>query len=163
MSSASSSWSGPVRIVLVASLGLNLFFLGWLVGGVFGPAHRGLRPPPPPLPPLHLMADRLRGTMSADGMAKIDALIRDLDTRFVQRISATERSRTRIKELLAAPDFDAAAFASALAEFHAETETDRADVDRRITDVIARLSPDDRRKLADVTLAFRPGDRPGPR
>ena len=109
------------------------------------------------------MADRLRGTMSEDGMAKIDALIRDLDTRFAQRISATERSRTRIKGLLAAPDFDSAAFASALAEFHAESESDRADVDRRIADVVSRLSAEDRRKLADVTLAFRPGDRSGPR
>jgi uncharacterized membrane protein len=163
MSLFPSSASGLVRIGLVASLGVNLFFLGWLAGGVVGPDRGRPGPPPPPLPPLHLMADRLRGSLSPGGMAKIEALIRELDDRFARRISDTEQSRARIKALLGEESFDPAGFVAALGEVHAETGRDRAEVDQRIADVIAQLSIDDRRKLAAVNVAFPPRGPAGPR
>jgi uncharacterized membrane protein len=158
--------SGQIRTALIASLGLNLFFVGWLVGGMFGPGRGGYGPPPLPLPPLHLMAERLRGSLSDEGMAKIEALIQELDSRFARRISATEQARSRIKSQLAAEPFNADAFADALAAMHVDGEKDRAMIDRRIAEVFAALSPQDRRKVSDVTLTFPPpgrGPGPGPR
>jgi uncharacterized membrane protein len=158
-----STRPGWGRIALIASFGMNLFFMGLFVGGQLGPGRVGYGPPPPPLPPLHLMADRLRGTLSEEGLAKIEALIGELDSRFARRISAVEQPRQRIKSLLTAESFDAAAFAAALGDISIEAEKDRADVNRRIAEVMSQLSRQDRTRLGEVTLSFPPPGRgPGP-
>lgn len=151
------------RIALIASLGMNLFFMGLFVGGLLGAGGFGYGPPPPPLPPLHLMADRLKGSLSDEGFAKIEALIGELDARFARKISATEQPRQRIKSLLVAEPFDAAAFAAALGEMSVEIDLDRTDINRRIAEVMSQLSRQDRTRVGDATLTFPPPGRgPGP-
>lgn len=159
-----SRLSGWGRSALFASLGLNLFFAGWLIGARTIPW--GFGPPPSPM---QRVSERLRYSLSEDGFRIVNDVLRQLETDIARHFRTTAPLRDAVKDALAADKFDQAAFAAALADLNAEVARHSAQLNIRIADVVARLSAEDRRRLAELTIPpppLGPGflfpDRPGP-
>jgi uncharacterized membrane protein len=153
------------RAALVVSLGLNLFFAGWLFGVWASPWRYG----PPPPGPMQRLSERLRHSLSEDGYRIVNDVIRDFDADNARHFRDTAPLRDAVKTALAAKDFDRAAFASTLADLNAEVARHSAQLNVRIADAMAKLSSDDRQRIAELTLPpppLGPGflfpDRPPP-
>lgn len=148
-----SRWgaSALIRLALVASLGLNLFFAGYWIGSTLNPTFQ----PPWPKPgrgPLHMIAERLRAKLSADGMSKIDKLVDDIEAHMRASMAATEPARQKLKASVAASPFEPEAFIAALGELSAGRTKRDEEAGRRIARTIAELTPEDRKVLADFIL-----------
>lgn len=139
--------------LLLASLGLNLFFAGWLAGSGFRP-----HPPPPPMGGRFGMLERqLEGRLSPDGMAKVDAMLRDIDAGMRTQSDAGEILRRQLRMILVAEQFNGDNFVRVLDALNAQREKFDKDVARRVVDVMASLSPRDRTIFADAVLSMPPG------
>jgi uncharacterized membrane protein len=156
------------RVVLIASLGLNLFFAGWLVGARVVPW--GFGPPPGPM---QRMSEDLRRTLSDEGFKIISRLVHELETNRARQFDGTGPQRDKFKAALTAEPFDRDALAKVLNDLNAEISRHRAELDGGIVDAVARLTPEDRRRLAELPLPppppgsgfgpnFLPMDRPPP-
>jgi uncharacterized membrane protein len=139
--------SGWGRSILFASLGLNLFFAGWMVGARGVPW--GFGPPPGPM---QRVSERLRHSISDDGFRIVSDVLRQVDADNARHFRETAALRDAVKDRLAVDDFDKAAFAAALADLNAEVARHSAQLNVRIADVVARLSAEDRRRLAELTI-----------
>jgi uncharacterized membrane protein len=142
------------RSLLVASLGLNLFFAGWLVGARVVPW--GFGPPPDPM---RQISEHLRRTLSDEGFRAVDQLIGMLDRRRERDFDRMGELRGRLKQLLTQATFDRDAFSQVFKDMNAEMAGGRAEIDELIVDTVARLSPEDRRRLSELPL---PPPPPGP-
>jgi uncharacterized membrane protein len=160
---------------LLISIGFNLFIAGWWVGSMMmmRPGMDGRWPGlpfggPPPRPPpddrgrqerpspMTMLQRRLEGRLSAEGMRDVTGLLETIDSQFTRRLEASTERRNRAREILAAENFDADAFAKALMDLQAQRSTQDAELTRHIVDVIRRLSGADRKTLADVTVFIPP-------
>lgn len=133
-----SSW---LPIVLLVSLGANLFLAGWLLGG------RSLRPPPPP--PDHFN-DQIHERLSSDGAKVMQTAFDAIRRRFETHAREGRALRDRQMSLLQAEPFDADAYVRALQDSRVARERDRVLADQEIARAIALLSPDDRHQLAAI-------------
>jgi uncharacterized membrane protein len=157
-----------IRIGLVASLGLNLFFAGWLVGARVVPW--GFGPPPGPM---QRMSEDLRRSLSDDGFKIISGLVRELESSRTRQFDRTGPQRDKFKTALTAEPFDRDAFAKVLNDLNTDISRRRAELDNEIVNAVARLTLEDRRRLAELPLPppppgggfgpnFLPIDRPPP-
>lgn len=143
--------------VVVVSLGINLFLAGSWVGTLVRP---GGWPPPPGPRPLQNLAHDLQGRVAPDSLAKVEALIGEVDRRIRSGPADPHRLEEQVRGLLGADTFDAATFIRAVDQFiTARTENDRA-IAQRIAEVVAGMPVADRKVLAEVVL--RPRGPPGP-
>jgi hypothetical protein len=143
--------------VMLVSLGINLFLAGSWVGTLMRP---GGWPPPPRPGPLQSVAHDLQGRITPDSMAKVEALIAEIDRRIRSGPADPGRLEEQVRNLLRADGFDAATFTGTVDQFiTTRTENDRA-IARRIAEVVAGMPVADRKVLADVVL--RPRGPPGP-
>lgn len=151
-----SNW---VKIALLASLGLNLFFAGWWAGdlsrAVIGHGH-GPRPNP-----MQDLTERLHGKLSAAGMAKVEALAHEIDQSFDRRREDPRQFRDRLKPIIAAEQFDPAGFDQVIDKEITRRAAFETGIARRIGEVLNELSPADRKVLVDMVLD-RPPPPPGP-
>lgn len=166
-----------IGIALMASVGVNVFAAGWWFGTAVRPAmnnvgfNRGPGPggpggawpgPPPGSPPgagfspMQMLANHLQGRLSPDGMAQIESLLKDFDTHFMQRMGTSAPLRERAKQVLVAEPFDVEAFSKTFLDLQAQRTRNDAELARRIVDVMAKLSHEDRKVLAEVTLFLPP-------
>lgn len=173
MSDQQSSARTAVRrfapVLLLASIGLNLFFIGWLAGSGFRPHHlfftdwlagSGFRPhpPPPPMGGHFVMLERdLEGRLSPEGMAKVGALLRDIDAGMRSQFDASETLRRQLHAILVAEQFDGDGFIRAVEALNAGRAKLDGDVARRVTEVMASLSARDRAIFANALLSMPPG------
>jgi uncharacterized membrane protein len=146
--------SSLLSMALFLSLGVNLFVAGWLVGGRSG--HFG----PPPPGPMDRFGDEISMSLSADGAQIMRKAFDDVRRRFAAHSEAMRASRDRLTALLKAEPFSAADYTTASQEARTERDSDRAEADQEIATAIARLSPDDRRRLADLRQHNGPGGGP---
>lgn len=138
----------PTGKWLVASLALNLFLAGLVVGSLMV---WNWRPPgPPPRPPFQMMLHEASGKLSPEGLKKLSELADELETDFRKTMDGAEKQRATIRDALLREPFDPAAFAVALDDMFASFSQKRANTNRRFAEVIATLSPADRRQLATV-------------
>lgn len=172
-----------IGIALMASVGVNVFVAGWWFGTAVRPAMNGVwfeRGPGPgpgpgpggpggpwPGPPpgagqgvvvsrMQMLANRLQGRLSPDGMAQVESLLKDIDTHFMQRMGTSAPLRERAKQILVAEPFDAEAFSKIFLDLQAQRTKSDAELARRIVDVIAKLPQEDRKVLAEITLFLPP-------
>ena len=136
------------KFVLVASLVLNVFLLGAIVGGAYQWfAARGANAP--------LLAQQrtaLRFAAQTLPAERQEAFIDGLkNARRDGRQFAREgrEGRREVLRLLAAPQFDRAALDAALARTRAADSSLRALVEGSVADFAATLSPEERIKFAD--------------
>ncbi|WP_146604458.1 periplasmic heavy metal sensor, partial [Rhodoplanes roseus] len=148
---AGNGWmgrSGGLRIVLFVSLGVNLFLAGSWVGTLMRPGW----PPPPPPRPMQEIARELQGRIAPDSMAKVEALMGEIDTRIRSGPGDPRRMDDRLRELLSADRFDVEAFTTTVDRFlSARSENDKV-IAKRIAEVVVDFSPADRKVLAEVVL-----------
>lgn len=163
-----------VWTALLISIGFNLFIAGWWVGSMMmRPGIEGRWPGPPfggppagPHPddrgpqarpsPVAMLQRRLEGRLSAEGMRDVARLLEMVDSQVTRRLEASAEPRNRAREILAAENFDADAFAKVLMDLQTQRSTEEAELTRRTVDVIRRLSGADRKALADVTVFIPP-------
>lgn len=80
--------------------------------------------------------------------------------RFVDHAKEAHESRERLTEILNADRFDPAEYMAASKAVRLEHDNDREAADEELVRAIAQLSPDDRRKLAEIRH-HPPGPGPG--
>ena len=134
---------------LGASLILNLALIGFLIGAAFGPPSPWAR----------------RGFDPTDGLARMTRFLgeerrRDLlDGQKRREIGASfrelRRTQRAIHEALAAEPFDREALAATLAQFREQFAANQTLSHAALADLIARLTPEERRRFARQRFARR--------
>jgi len=154
MATMSASWSRDrsSRFLLLASLALNLFFLGLVGAGAL--RHFWHPGPPAALEPSRTAAeriDRLAATLPSDDAEKLRAEFRRRETTLEATHAAYRKAQDTIRAAIRAEPFDIEAVRSAMAE----TRGARQALDLALHDVIAnaaaQMSVAGRNKLADWT------------
>jgi len=150
-----------LRSLLVASLALNLFLAGafashW-AGRLFGPGGFGPPGPPPgpapfapPPPPV------LRSLLAETDRPVLDAVKAEHDPAVRAAFREMEGARARVRQALQAEPFDAAALSAAFADLRRQEEAVASAVQAMLTDLLGRLEPAARRRIAEAW------ERPGP-
>ncbi|CAE6719555.1 periplasmic heavy metal sensor [Paraburkholderia haematera] len=136
------------KIVLVASLVLNVFLLGAICGGAYQwfAAHGAM------IPMLGQQRTALRFAAETLPPERQKAFVDGLkNARREGRQFAREgrEGRHEVLRLLAAPQFDRAALDAALARTRAADSSLRAQVEGSVADFAATLSPEERVEFAD--------------
>lgn len=148
--------SNLLSMLLLGSLAANLFLAGWLLGSHSG--RHGFGPPPPP-PFDHFFNDQIRLSLSPDGVKIMEAAFETIRKRFVDHASEERSVRDRLTDVMKADQFSPSDYIAASKAARAVRDSDRQAADEEIARAIARLSPDDRRKLAEIRQHAGP---PGP-
>lgn len=140
--------------ILLVSLGLNLFFLGWLAGSGFRP--HGL-PPPPMGGPFRSLERQLAGRLSPEGMTKVGDLLHELEAGMREQFDAGDAVRRQLHSILTAETFSRDDFIRTIGVLTAgRTKFDNESA-QRVADVVAKLSARDRAAFADAVLSIPPG------
>jgi len=132
-------------LVLIVSIGANLFFAGWILGDRSAFA---LREPPPPGP----FAAHVSAALSPQGAEIMRATFSKMRERFEANFDEIRAEHARKEKLLSADPFDRAAFLAEIKAERAERADDEAEANEIFSDGIAQLSLEDRRKLATLRL-----------
>lgn len=150
--SESSNKSKWLVIALVASLALNVFAIGAIAARMAGWHHfeRFNRMG------FGAMADQ----MSDEGRSRLKSAMKahrgEAGAVFGQIRESIERSR----EILKAPEFDAAAYAQALSDIRRHSDDAQAIIQKAFMEVVTELSPEDRAALAHANISpFHPPRR----
>lgn len=136
---------------LVASLALNLFLAGWIVGAWTRP------PPPPPF----ALAERLKQSLSPAGRARVAAELDQLDTAMVDTFARFETARHGIAAVIGRADFDAEALRATLSALSDVRGADERRITDRLVALLAQLDGADRARVAAALLGP-PGPPPRP-
>jgi uncharacterized membrane protein len=130
---------------LIASVGANLFFSGWLLGDHSANA---LRLPPPPRP----FAAHLSSALSPQGAEIMRVTFGKMRERFEANFDEIRAEHARKEKLLSADPFDRPAFLAELKAERDERADDEAEANEIFSSGLAQLSLEDRRKLAALRL-----------
>jgi uncharacterized membrane protein len=139
---------GLLPLTLIVSVGVNVFVAGWLLGdraGRFGPP-----PQPPPPRSLQPFLDSLEDRLSPEGVRIMDTMVRGFQDRGVRHFRRFEDLGERMQQALVGETFDRAGFLAAAGELSAEQIADRSEVAEQIAGAIDKLSPEDRKYLAEM-------------
>jgi hypothetical protein len=143
-----------LSILLLLSLGANFFAAGWLLGGHFVRPRQGI--------PIHQYGEQIKAALSGDGALIMQNAFENIHRRFAAHSAAGRSTRDRLSAVLTTEPFSAADYLAVSRESLKEREDDRSLADEEVAAAIARLSPDDRRRLAELRSRRRPdGTAPG--
>jgi len=133
-----------VKIALVASLLVNIFLIGALIGGATSIHHRNARTIGPP-------SMRIAGTeLPRDERRAFRRALRSARAAAKPQIEASRAAREHAAYLLEQRVFDRSALDKALADSRAADFAVRAQVEAAATTFIANLTPADRMRLAEA-------------
>ncbi len=137
-------------LVLLISLGLNLFLAGILIGkhiGTLSEPKFDHRPPPPKPAKLRWMIQSL----PAESREKIRPLMREYRQLIEPQLRSVRQARRVVHQQLTAPDFNAKALSEALAKLSKE----RAEADKIknsvLVNIASQLGEEDRHRLSEAT------------
>lgn len=138
---------------LGASLILNLALIGFLIGAAFGPpspwARRGFDPTDGLARMTRFLGEeRRRDLLDGQKRREIGASLREL-----------RRTQRAIYEALAAEPFDREALAATLAQFREQFAANQTLSHAALADVVAQLTPEERRRFARQRFARRQNAR----
>jgi len=131
--------------LLIASLGANLFFAGWILGGSSIHAWRGPSGP-------GAFDERLRESLSQQGAIIMKRALTQVRQQFEAHFADVKSARQRTEKLLSTEPFDRAAFLAENKTERAARAIDQTKADEILADAIAQLSAEDRRSLAAMRL-----------
>ncbi|KRB48930.1 periplasmic heavy metal sensor [Phenylobacterium sp. Root700] len=147
--------SRRTQIVLFVSLALNLFLIGGVVGGlVVGQRLRSDRPPP--MARMNQPVWAAAEALSPEQARAYRTMLRGEGMEARANMRQMREARTQAWGTLGAEPFDPALSKHKLAEIRSREAATRGEIDARIVDFAAGLTPGERRKLAKA-LAERPG------
>jgi uncharacterized membrane protein len=147
------SLSPRMRILVIASLALNVFGIGAIAadtlmdqdgrGGLFGhcrpPRFMGLPSP-----------RELREVLPDDGQAKLNALMEANKPQFRQRLEALFTARQQVADAVRAEPFDRARLETAFAVLRDREAAMAAGAQNWLADFVAQLDPESRAKVAEL-------------
>jgi uncharacterized membrane protein len=136
--------------LLIASVGANFLFAGWILGDHSAYAWRGR-------PDAGLFAEHVRATLSPQGAQIMKATFAKLRERFEANFDEVRAAHEHKEKLLSADTFDKVAFLAELKAERAERADDEIEANEIFSDGIAQLSAEDRRKLGAMRLPPRFG------
>ena len=147
---AASGWQrfNLLAVCLLASLAANLFLAGWLLGS--HSIRHGFGPPPSSPPFDRSFNDQIRMSLSPDGAKIMEQAFETIRKHFADRSAEAKSARERLTDAMKADQFNVSDYIAASKAARAERDSDRLAADEEIARAIARLSPDDRRKLAEI-------------
>jgi uncharacterized membrane protein len=96
------------------------------------------------------MVEEAAGKVSPEGLKKLSDLANELEARFRNEVERTGEFRAKVHAELEREPFDVAAFTRALDALNAEFGRGRSEANRRFAEVIASLSPQDRKALTSI-------------
>lgn len=139
------AWLGSTRgltVLLLLSLGANLFLGGLLAGRITGEVAHGSQ-----------TRRSIQAMLAALPAAKRELVRREIDAAMPQvrrAFAALQKARAALAEQLARSSLDVAAVERGFAEVQAHTDAIRAELQRAITRALPALTEEERRALAQV-------------
>lgn len=97
-----------------------------------------------------MMVQEASGRVSPEGLEKLRTLADELEERFRNGMSKVGSLRDHMREELVRDPFDIVAFTKALDDLNIAFVEDRSTANKRFAEVIATLSLEDRKHLANV-------------
>jgi Spy/CpxP family protein refolding chaperone len=153
-------WSRRLRILLVASLAVNLFFIAivaaWAIAGPgylrgmmgFGQPHSRLLGMPSP--------KQLRVVLDDQGDQILENMLESRRDAFHAKLEGLFEARTALAQAVAAEPFDQAKIEAALAVLREREAVLHAGAQDMILELTSQLSPDQRAKVAGL---LKPNER----
>ncbi len=89
-------------------------------------------------------------SLSPDGAKIMEQAFETIRKHFADRSAEAKSARERLTDAMKADQFNVSDYIAASKAARAERDSDRQAADEEIARAIARLSPDDRRKLAEI-------------
>lgn len=151
----SAGWqrSNVLAVCLFASLAVNLFLSGWLLGR-HSLSHGSGPFAPPPFD--RFFDDQIRMSLSPEGVKIMEEAFGTIRMRFANHSSDAQSARERMMEVIKADRFSPSDYIAAAKAARIERDSDRLAADEEIARAVARLSLDDRKKLAEIRLRSGP-------
>lgn len=137
-------------IVLVISLGINLFLGGIVVGKYFGNISEPRFSHPAP-PPMRLKIPWMIESLSEEGQAKVRPLMRKHRQQIKHKMHRSRQTRHQVHQLLTAPDFNADALSEALAKLSQQRVEAQKTMHAFLVKIASQLSEEDRQRLSEAT------------
>lgn len=138
----------------IASVALNLFLVGVIVGPMMGPHDGGFGPEgrnnmPPPQGPSFMLEQAARDLLPEDAQ-KVRAIFKEERQGFQTRHENLHNVVHNLAEILRQDKPDITALHTAMKEAHAFGENMHASMDHALERVATEISPEGRKKIADV-------------
>jgi len=139
-----------VSVALFASLAVNLFLGGLMMGRWLDPRHHGGPP--------HMERDRppegsapgwLRRAVGPEGAPALEQAWRAKSSEIEPLRAASDRARAAVVEALEATPYDPAAYATALSAYRDAMNRMRMAVDGFMVDIVGQLTPEQRLRLVE--------------
>ena len=136
-----------VGIVLLGSLTINLFLSGWLVGHWLNPliqqggGHHG---------PMMIRFHWLVQSLSAESQKKVLPLLQEHQQRTKPQFQRVQQARQMVYQQLMAPDFNAAALSSALANLQQQVGQMQQMMQADLVKLASQLTVEERRQLVKL-------------
>jgi uncharacterized membrane protein len=138
-----SSRSRWLVIVLLASLGVNLFFAGrFSARHTFGP------PPPDPATMLPHLIDDLASVLAEPDTNVLRQVFRSHEAEIRARSAAVRRAHDSVRDALDHEPFEEATLLAALDDVKAKDEALREVMQQAMIETATKISPEARHKLA---------------
>lgn len=158
-----------IRTALLASVGLNLFLAGTIVPRWLGPKpphgeKMVMMGPDSPGGPLFAMRRMIDDLPAEDAKILKDHFGSDME-KFADKAKSFRDRIDRLRDLMRADPFDGAALRAELESTAAERQAMERDQTDAIIGVLGKLSPEGRRRLADIRpprMMHGPGMPPPP-
>ncbi len=149
-----------LRLLVVASLALNLFLGGILAGGWIEDWRRGPEARPGRPAPLHFRFGRIIEHLPPGDAKLAHALMGQHREAMRVQIQALRQARKEVREVLVAETFDRARFETALRALRSHASASRAAMHRATAELAEQISAEGRRALAQGMHRRRRPGRP---
>ena len=140
MTAAPQSGRRGGRILLVASLVVNLLLIGFLVGHTVHPPWHERGGP--------LTIERVTGALPPEVRDAVRASLRERRPQIAERMAAVRQARADVRSAIEAEPFDATRLQAAFATLRDRSQAVQEDVAAAVVEAISKLPPDTRRELS---------------
>ena len=141
-------------ILLIGSLGLNVFLGGLLAGhwvaGLSEPRAMAFgQPRGPGAPPGRMITDRMAAALPADDRPRFEAIMAKHRPAVTEAAARFHEARDKVRDVLAKEPFDPAALDRAFAEQRERNTALQVAIQTSIAEAASNLPPEARQRLAD--------------
>lgn len=140
-----------ITILLIASLGLNVFLGGLLAGHWFAGPQAVVfgQPRSPGASPSRMITDRMAAALPAEDRPRFEAVMAKHRPTVAEAAARFHEAREKVRDVLAKEPFDRAALDQAFAEQREGNAALQIAIQSSISEAAASLTPEARQRLAD--------------
>jgi len=156
----SEIWSRRLRLLLVTSLAINIFFVGAIaVSAIAGHGFRGVMGFGPPHGPRMMGVPsprQLRGVLDDQGQQILETMLDSRRDAFHANLDVMFQAREAVAHAIAAEPFDRVKVEAAMAALRDREAVMHASAQNFILELAAQLNPEQRAKIAEL---LKPNER----